>query len=67
MVKVKYSGVTNDEGVTDVKSDPKSIWTSEEVPQVPFCDDASYDPRQRPDYEFRYRQAVGAENLYLQV
>jgi hypothetical protein len=34
---------------------------------VPFCDDASYDPRQRPEYDIKYRQAVTSEDVFLQV
>lgn len=34
---------------------------------VPFCDDASYDPRQRPEFDIKYRQAVTSEDVFLQV
>uniref|UniRef100_A0A1B6D7A6 PIH1D1/2/3 CS-like domain-containing protein n=1 Tax=Clastoptera arizonana TaxID=38151 RepID=A0A1B6D7A6_9HEMI len=67
MVKVR-STEGNEENIDrSVETDSKSIWNLNEVPEVPVCDDASYDPRQRPDYEFTYRQYVGAEDLYLQL
>lgn len=49
------------------KLDEKAIWDINEVQSVPFCDDASYDPRQRPNFDIKYRQAVTSEDLYLQV
>ncbi|KAG8311615.1 hypothetical protein J6590_038639 [Homalodisca vitripennis] len=52
---------------TKKKTDPKSIWEVDEVPIVAFCDDASYDPRQRPEFDIKYRQAVTSEDLFLQI
>uniref|UniRef100_A0A1B6JS01 PIH1D1/2/3 CS-like domain-containing protein n=1 Tax=Homalodisca liturata TaxID=320908 RepID=A0A1B6JS01_9HEMI len=52
---------------TKKKTDPKAIWEVDEVPVVAFCDDASYDPRQRPEFDIKYRQAVTSEDLFLQL
>ncbi|XP_054284852.1 dynein axonemal assembly factor 6 [Macrosteles quadrilineatus] len=49
------------------KKDPQDIWDIEEVQVVPFCDDASYDPRPRPEFDIRYRQAVSSEDVFLQL
>lgn len=48
-------------------TDPKAIWDIDEVHTVPFCDDASYDPRQRPEFDVKYRQAITSEDVFLQV
>lgn len=52
---------------TQKKMDQKAIWDINEVQSVPFCDDASYDPRQRPEFDIKYRQAVTSDDLFLQV
>lgn len=70
--KVKIKMTVSDNGDTENKDntencqeDPKSIWCLSEVPEVPVSDDASYDPRQRPDYDIKFRQAVGSEDIFL--
>uniref|UniRef100_A0A1B6MQN4 PIH1D1/2/3 CS-like domain-containing protein n=1 Tax=Graphocephala atropunctata TaxID=36148 RepID=A0A1B6MQN4_9HEMI len=52
---------------TKRKTDSKAIWEVDEVPVVAFCDDASYDPRQRPEVDIKYRQAVSSEDVFLQL
>ncbi|RZF35132.1 hypothetical protein LSTR_LSTR009438 [Laodelphax striatellus] len=68
-VKVNVKGVECDNGdnAIEVVEDPKAIWQLHEVSEVPVCDDASYDPRQRPEYDIKYKQAVTAEDIYLQM
>ncbi|XP_022196840.2 dynein assembly factor 6, axonemal [Nilaparvata lugens] len=68
-LKVKVKGVDSEQGenATEAVDDPKAIWQLHEVTEVPVCDDASYDPRQRPEYDIKYKQAVTAEDIYLQM
>lgn len=56
----------NDDG-KNVEEDCKAIWCLNEVPEVSVSDDASYDPRQRPNYDIKFRQAVKSEDIFLQV
>lgn len=60
-------GMENIDNRNIVQEDPKAIWCLSEVPEVPISDDASYDPRQRPDYNIIFRQAVGSEHIFLGV
>ena len=71
--KVKIKSIVSDtfeenkDSGKNVVEDLKSIWSLGEVPEVPVSDDASYDPRQRPDYDIIFRQAVGSEDIFLGV
>eukprot|EP00241_Pyramimonas_parkeae_P010141 CAMPEP_0114227742 /NCGR_PEP_ID=MMETSP0058-20121206/1952_1 /TAXON_ID=36894 /ORGANISM="Pyramimonas parkeae, CCMP726" /LENGTH=138 /DNA_ID=CAMNT_0001338603 /DNA_START=368 /DNA_END=781 /DNA_ORIENTATION=- len=46
-----------------VWKDPKAIWDADELEDN--IDDDIDDGRERPKYEFLYRQAVGTEDAYL--
>lgn len=46
-----------------IESDSKSMWADHEIPEF----DDFNDPRLKPEYDISYRQAVGTEDLYLQV
>ncbi|XP_058053044.1 dynein axonemal assembly factor 6 [Ahaetulla prasina] len=44
--------------------DGKAIWSAEEVPEG-SAGDASWDPREQPEYEIVFKQQVRAEDLFL--
>jgi len=48
-----------------VYKDPKAIWDVDELEENIDIDDDVDDGRERPKYEFLYRQAVGTEDAYL--
>jgi len=51
---------------TEESADDTSIWEEREVPDIEVGD-SIIDPRERPEYEIKYRQAVTPEDAYLQV
>lgn len=57
------NGVT---AVTEMVVDDAAIWDESEIPDVDV-DDTSTDPREKPDFDIKYRQAVTPEDVYLQV
>ncbi|KAL1124128.1 hypothetical protein AAG570_001898 [Ranatra chinensis] len=69
--KLRIRGNTRDDEEKDnslqVEEDPKSIWKLSEVPEVPFSDDASMDPRDKPEYDIKYKQYVTSQDIYLQM
>ncbi|KDR16238.1 hypothetical protein L798_09656 [Zootermopsis nevadensis] len=46
--------------------DDAAIWDESEIPDVDV-DDTSTDPREKPDFDIKYRQAVTPEDVYLQM
>ncbi|XP_075218228.1 dynein axonemal assembly factor 6-like [Lycorma delicatula] len=69
-VKVNVKGISGDnesDNKCDKKYNPKAIWQLHEVPEIQLCDDASYDPRERPEHDIKYRQSVTPEDIYLQL
>jgi hypothetical protein len=63
----KGSGdVNNVVAVSGEIADDINIWDEREIPDVDV-DDSSTDPRERPEFEIKYRQAVTPEDVYLQV
>ncbi|KAK3909042.1 Dynein assembly factor 6, axonemal [Frankliniella fusca] len=47
-------------------ADPDAIWTVEEVADQPTGDE-QFDPREQPEYEIKYQQAVSPEDVFLQM
>ncbi|XP_069698702.1 dynein axonemal assembly factor 6 [Periplaneta americana] len=47
-------------------SDGDAIWDESEVPEDSVVDDSS-DPREKPEFELSYRQAVTPEDVFLQL
>lgn len=45
----------------------KEIWQDEEIVVAPEALDVVADTRIRPEYDVRYQQCVGTENVFLQV
>jgi len=52
--------------IKTVKRDTKDIWDVDEVTTGAEYDDVD-DPRQQPEYEITYRQAVTPEDMFLQM
>lgn len=46
-------------------TDTTNIWDEREIPDVDV--DITSDPRERPEFDIKYRQAVTPEDVYLQV
>lgn len=46
--------------------DSKDIWDEREIPEGVIHDE-SEDPREKPEYEIKYKQAVTAEEMFLQM
>lgn len=65
--KIRIKGNDEPTKTEDTTKDPKCIWEISEVPEVPFSDDAIWDPREKPTYDIVYKQAVKTEDIYLQV
>ncbi|KAJ7310327.1 hypothetical protein JRQ81_007233 [Phrynocephalus forsythii] len=42
----------------------QGIWTPEEVPEGPECED-TWEAREQPEYEILFKQQVGAEDVFL--
>ncbi|XP_033606499.1 protein PIH1D3 isoform X2 [Cryptotermes secundus] len=47
-------------------ADDINIWDEREVPEVDVGDNST-DPRERPEFDIKYRQAVTPEDVYLQM
>lgn len=59
-----------DKKIVEVQSEEdkaKDIWLEEEVVAVPEALDVVTDSRKRPEYDVKYQQYVGTEDMYLQV
>lgn len=65
--KVKITGNEVDREKNKISDDPKSIWRLSEVQEVPISDDVLWDPREKPQYDITYKQALKSEDIYLQV
>lgn len=47
-------------------SDPDAIWESDKIVSQPIGEER-FDPREQPEYEIKYQQAVSPEDVFLQV
>jgi hypothetical protein len=63
---VDVSGAVAATEETEETADDTVIWDEKEVPDVDVGD-ISMDPRERPEFDIKYRQAVTPEDVYLQV
>ncbi|CAH8840105.1 unnamed protein product [Trichobilharzia szidati] len=59
------SNVKKEKPIQKAKN-PDDIWDADEIPEGTQYEDI-YDPRPQPKYEIMYRQAVTAEDVYLQL
>lgn len=60
----------NNEKIVVLRSDEekaKDIWQDEDIVAVPEALDVVADTRIRPEYDVKYQQCVGTENVFLQV
>lgn len=51
---------------TSKPTDPDAIWTADEVIDQPTGEEC-FDPREQPEYEIKYQQAVRPEDVFLQM
>ncbi|XP_067006908.1 dynein axonemal assembly factor 6 [Anabrus simplex] len=53
-------------GSNSIPEDTGAIWDEKEVPEDAVCEESA-DPRTRPQYDIKFRQAVTTEDIYLQM
>ncbi|KAK6628523.1 hypothetical protein RUM43_002338 [Polyplax serrata] len=64
--KIKNSVGEEGKGSESGGGDAKDIWDESEVPEGVVHDETE-DPREKPEYEIKYKQGVTAEDMFLQM
>lgn len=70
MTKESIKNEENDKKIVVLQSEEekaKDIWQVDEVLVVPEALDVVSDTRIRPEYDVKYQQYVGTEDVFLQV
>lgn len=68
--KESIKNAENNKKIEVLQSDDekaKDIWQDEDIVAFPEAIDVVFDKRIRPEYDVKYQQCVGTENVFLQV
>lgn len=65
-VRINASASSGDSQQENKRTDPDAIWEPDEVVNQPVGEEY-FDPREQPEYEIKYQQAVSPEDVFLQV
>lgn len=68
--KESIKNIENKDKIVELKleeDNEKNIWQDEEIIAAPVALDVIADTRIRPEYDVKYQQYVGTEDMFLQV